>query len=438
MRLNGVIKILLIISCMVFAMQEIFAVECESEIDFKIEVTPTVRESYTDRICYGNDYSGHGFFIEKPEKDTVCYREEDCNHYTLNLRVCRPQEENIFESICEGSTYTKHGFNESAGGVYTKHLQTKCGCDSTLTLHLDVISTATVTLFDECCTNVLYNGRGYENIEVKKDTVLESTVIKKGCEAKSQLFITAYEPAYTQLRDTVEKGTHYRKYNFDIIAVDERTTATQTLQTIHGCDSIVNLELYVYHDYLFEQNDSICPGDSVLWQKEYVKTEGGHYKRYKSVYDMDSVYVLHLKFNPVYLMSDSIYINNGDSYTWHGRTITSAGLYVDTLKTVNGCDSICHLKVKLTFELEFPAYFSPNGDGLNDTWVIRNLDGYPDSTVEIYDRYGKRLISYTYRTQPDGWDGIYNGHLMPFDDYWYIVRRQDSDKVYSGHFTLKR
>lgn len=421
---------------MAAAVQGLFAVECESEINFQIEVAPTTSTIYDDHICYGEDYNDHGFYLEKPEKDTVCYRQQDCDHYTLKLTVCYPQIENIFASICEGTSYTQHGFNESKGGEYTKHLQTKCGCDSTVTLHLDVISTAPTTLFDQCCTNELYNGRGYKDIVVKEDMVLESTYMKQGCTVKSQLFITAYEPAETQLKDTVERGTHYQKYNFDLIAYDEQTTAVQELKTEHGCDSIVTLNLYVYHDYLFEQKDSICRGDSLLWQKKYYKTPGTYKAEYKSIYGMDSIYVLTLKYNPDYLIEETYHLNQGSIYEWHGRTITEEGVYVDSLKTKLGCDSVFQLTVKLTYELVIPPFFSPDGDGLNDTWVIKNLDGYPNSTVEIFDRYGRRVAFY--KTDVNSWDGTYNGHAMPSDDYWYVIRRADTGQKYSGHFILKR
>jgi gliding motility-associated-like protein len=37
-----------------------------------------------------------------------------------------------------------------------------------------------------------------------------------------------------------------------------------------------------------------------------------------------------------------------------------------------------------------------------------------------------------------GWNGEYNGHLLPSDDYWYLITLEDVRKQYTGHFTLKR
>ena len=94
-------------------------------------------------------------------------------------------------------------------------------------------------------------------------------------------------------------------------------------------------------------------------------------------------------------------------------------------------------------------FFSPNGEGDPETeyWTVEGLDAYTSWIVEIFDRYGRRL--YEYRTgsfsetanDPTtwlGWDGNYNGHQMPSDDYWYLITVEEIRKQYSGHFTLKR
>ena len=107
------------------------------------------------------------------------------------------------------------------------------------------------------------------------------------------------------------------------------------------------------------------------------------------------------------------------------------------------------------FEVEplpiFPdKYFSPNGDGVHDRWLVRNLDTYSSYIVEIFDRHGKRLFiqrvgSFNIDGVDDGlgdvftgWTGEYNGKAMPSDDYWYLITVEDIRKQYTGHFTLKR
>ena len=99
----------------------------------------------------------------------------------------------------------------------------------------------------------------------------------------------------------------------------------------------------------------------------------------------------------------------------------------------NGCD----VSLVFTIEplpLEFPMYFTPNGDGLNDTWIVKNLDIYEKVDLYIYDRYGKEL---KHITDPiDTWDGTYLGKKLPSTDYWYYLHIDEIGKTYYGHFTL--
>lgn len=121
-----------------------------------------------------------------------------------------------------------------------------------------------------------------------------------------------------------------------------------------------------------------------------------------------------------------------------------AGEYVITAwYQVGGCTSP---QTSITVEVVddgslpdiYPAkFFTPNGDGVNDTWEIGNIEYYPDAHIEIYDRYHKCLIKY--RGTDVGWDGNYNGHQMPSTDYWYYIRDgRLKGGSRSGHFILKR
>ena len=85
--------------------------------------------------------------------------------------------------------------------------------------------------------------------------------------------------------------------------------------------------------------------------------------------------------------------------------------------------------------IDYPKFFTPNGDGYNDYWQIKGIQEYPESQIHIFDRYGKLLkqISPT----SIGWDGTFNGELLPSSDYWFILQLDNLQKV-SGHFTLKR
>lgn len=117
-------------------------------------------------------------------------------------------------------------------------------------------------------------------------------------------------------------------------------------------------------------------------------------------------------------------------------TVDAFGSYTVYVTDNNGCKSSMDVMLeKVVTPIEIPSFFSPNGDGVNDRWEIKNIEYYPDAIIEIYDRYHKLLVRY--RGCDAGWDGEYNGHAMPTTDYWYYIR--DSElQIISGHFLLKR
>lgn len=108
-----------------------------------------------------------------------------------------------------------------------------------------------------------------------------------------------------------------------------------------------------------------------------------------------------------------------------------SGLYTVTIRDKAGCGSI----QKIVWLLNYPKFFTPNGDGINETWYIKNQQFEPDFTVEVFDRYGKLIKSFKSNTM--GWDGTYNGAQNFSTDYWFVVHRQDG-RIHRGHFALKR
>jgi len=109
-----------------------------------------------------------------------------------------------------------------------------------------------------------------------------------------------------------------------------------------------------------------------------------------------------------------------------------AGIYWATARDKNGCGISAPYKVYI---LDYPRFFTPNNDGYNDSWTIKNLDALPKSTISIFDRYGKLLKQLS--ATSNGWNGFYNGKELPSDDYWFAITFDDG-KTIKGHFTLKR
>ena len=95
-------------------------------------------------------------------------------------------------------------------------------------------------------------------------------------------------------------------------------------------------------------------------------------------------------------------------------------------------------------EILIPEFLTPNNDGFNDVWNVRNVFTVdPKAQVYIFDRYGKLLKALS-QSEPF-WDGTFHGKQMPSNDYWYLVQLINEDssglpmsQQLKGHFTLKR
>ena len=109
------------------------------------------------------------------------------------------------------------------------------------------------------------------------------------------------------------------------------------------------------------------------------------------------------------------------------------GEYTVFVRDTKGCGEVS----KSFYILDYPKYFTPNGDGTNDFWRIKNLNkrNLQNSTIDIFDRYGKLVFQINPRNQV--WDGNFNGYALPSSDYWFVIQLTDG-KIVKGHFTLKR
>jgi gliding motility-associated-like protein len=108
------------------------------------------------------------------------------------------------------------------------------------------------------------------------------------------------------------------------------------------------------------------------------------------------------------------------------------GTYYAYARDKNGCGLSAPFVI---YVLDYPRFFTPNGDGYNDVWKIKNLDLFPEASIIIYDRYGK-LLKELNAINPN-WDGTYIGNELPANDYWFNLNFGNG-KIIKGHFSLKR
>ncbi|UII32048.1 PKD domain-containing protein [Fulvivirga ulvae] len=91
-----------------------------------------------------------------------------------------------------------------------------------------------------------------------------------------------------------------------------------------------------------------------------------------------------------------------------------------------GCESSASIIVENFKPVDIPNIFSPNNDGINDTWVIDGLAKYPNTSVKVFDRYGSLIYEGDHGYQTP-WDGTYRGAKVPFGTYYYVADFQGSE-----------
>ena len=100
----------------------------------------------------------------------------------------------------------------------------------------------------------------------------------------------------------------------------------------------------------------------------------------------------------------------------------------------NGCNPVTLEAIVL----DYSRFFTPNGDGFNDTWHIKGIAGQPEAKVFLFDRYGKFIKQLI--PGGEGWNGKHNGQDLPSTDYWFTVfyKENGENKEFRSHFSLKR
>ncbi|MDC6365203.1 MULTISPECIES: T9SS type B sorting domain-containing protein [Flavobacteriaceae] len=140
----------------------------------------------------------------------------------------------------------------------------------------------------------------------------------------------------------------------------------------------------------------------------------------------NTVEVLTSKTNNVEYSIDGLYYQQGNIFS-----NVPGGTHSIFVRNIDGCGTV----TKEIFVLDYPKFFTPNNDGVNDYWHIDDIQGFSDANIQIFDRYGKFLIQLT--ANEIGWDGTLNGRRLPSSDYWFVLSLKDG-RIIKKHFTLKR
>ena len=258
---------------------------------------------------------------------------------TMTLKVIETKDSTINKKICRGETYSFNGQEIKESGVYTyKTKSLITGCDSIVTLNMDVIEPKDSTIDERMCKGETYSFNGQE--------ITESGV-------------------YTYI----------------------------TKSLITGCDSIVTLNM-----------DVIEPDETEI----------------------------------------TMLMPQDGFYEWEGDVYRKPGTYKKMQKNQFGCDSIVTLTLDAnpTAHVNIPEGFSPNDDGINDTFVIQGIENYADNRIRIFNRWGNKVYEASpYRNNWDGRNhegGNVGSDKLPVGTYYYLLWLRKNDSPKKGYIYLNR
>lgn len=112
--------------------------------------------------------------------------------------------------------------------------------------------------------------------------------------------------------------------------------------------------------------------------------------------------------------------------------------YTVTGTDLNGCANTDEVTITINadYTLETVNLFTPNNDGVNDFWTIKNVNLYADCTVRVFNRWGTEVFSA--KDYQNNWDGTYKGQALPEATYYYIIKCDGTDKEYDGAISILR
>ncbi|MCS3802336.1 putative IMPACT (imprinted ancient) family translation regulator, partial [Chitinophagaceae bacterium OAS944] len=326
------------------------AAGCDSIVTLTLNVSPAVTGSHTATVCAnqlpytwnGNIYNAAGTY-----KDTLVNAAGCDSIVTLTLNVNPAVTGSQTATICANQLpYTWNGNTYNAAGTYKDTLVNAAGCDSIVTLTLNVNPAVTGSQTATICANQLpysWNGNTYNAAGTYKDTLINAA----GCDSIVTLTLNV-NPAVTGSQ-TATICANQLPYIWNGNTYNAAGTYKDTLANVAGCDSIVTLTLNVNPAVTGSQTATICANQlPYIWNGNTYNAAGTYKDTLANVAGCDSIVTLTLNVSPAVTGSQTATIcANQLPYTWNGNTYNTAGTYKDTLVNAAGCDSIVTLTLNV-------------------------------------------------------------------------------------------
>ncbi|MDE5639989.1 MAG: gliding motility-associated C-terminal domain-containing protein [Odoribacter sp.] len=318
---------------------------CDSVLTLHLKVHPVYDTTLYDTICQGNSYSNYGFSLPSGTSGGTFTNTYSTVHgcdstVTLNLHVHPVYLFSETQHICQGDSISFRGRWLHTSGVYYDSLTTIHGCDSVYRLTLSVHPSPRQNFSGVVCSGSSYNDHGFNLSAVIVDTIVRDTFKTRwGCDSIRTLYLTVHSVYDTTLYDTICQGDSYTNHGFSLPSGTSGGTFTKTYSTVHGCDSTVTLYLHVWPTYFYPETVHLCEGDTFDFRGMRYHESGEYYDSLTTTKGCDSIYCLYLSVHPVYDIQLCGVLCEGIPYTQGGFHVSTPGLHYQYLQSAFGCDS---------------------------------------------------------------------------------------------------
>ncbi len=358
--------------------------------------------------------------------------------------------------ICTGDSLFAGGSWQKTSGVYYDSLLTLTGCDSILRTDLTVYDIqVTQNPMGICQGDSAFLQGAWQK---QSGTYYDTLQSVWGCDSVAITNLTVSDIINVHDTTNICQGD-------SVFAAGEWQKSAgiymDTTQSSGGCDSIHLLNLSVNPTYDIQWDTTICEGDSLYAGGDYQHSPGNYLDFLATIKGCDSTVLTRLSINllPAVDIGNDTSILNGTTitlnaggtpnatYLWQdGNTdslyvVSDSGTYSVTVTNLCGSNSDS-ITVTIYFPPEdldcwlvAPNAFTPNGDGLNDTFKPIMQCKAEAYSLKIFDRWGKMIFETT--DPSEGWDGKVNGAYVEHGTYVWYVYYQYTGVLHPGNRTVR-
>ncbi len=331
---------------------------CTVSASIQISYFPMDVGSFTTHICYGDSYFfGNSLYSASTTVTHTFINQNGCDStVTMTLIVRNEALHTPDVTLCYDESISFNGVTYNQSGFYTDTIPGGSfhGCDSIIHLQLNVLPQPLLIVTDTICygETIQYGG---QTLSVSGSHVINLPAAGYfNCDSTIQVDLTVLPPSELEVDTTVCAG-EWVEFGGQQFGVTASYPIVLPGAGFYGCDSMIYLSLTVLDEARFVIHDSLCYGGSLTLAGEVYDEAGIWFDTLQGMAysGCDSIIELHLFIYDQHMLNIDTTLCFGESITLGGITYSQAGVYEDTLwnSAVSGCDSIIFLQLAFYDEI---------------------------------------------------------------------------------------